>query len=127
MEDWLQIATRHVVTLIDLMALVLVAIGTLEAFVNGLAAMLTRSATSHRARAVWLRYVRWLVGGLTFQLAADILETAIAPTWQDLARLAAIAAIRTFLNYFLERDLEDVLRRENEGASKDPPTSHDER
>jgi uncharacterized membrane protein len=121
MEDWLQVATRHAVMLIDAMALVLVAIGTLEAFVNGLRAMLTRPATSHEARAVWLRYVRWLVGGLTFQLAADILETAIAPTWQDLGQLAAIAAIRTFLNYFLERDLDEVLRRQDQEGKDVPP------
>jgi uncharacterized membrane protein len=44
---------------------------------------------SHASREVWLRYARWLVAGLTFQLAADILETAIAPTWQDIGQLAA--------------------------------------
>ena len=38
-------------------------------------------------------------------LAADIVRSAIAPTWNDIGQLAAIAAIRTFLNYFLERDL----------------------
>jgi len=32
-------------------------------------------------------------------------RSAIAPTWDDIGQLAAIAAIRTFLNYFLERDL----------------------
>ena len=49
---------------------------------------------------------RWLVLGLEFALAADIVRTAISPTWTDIGQLAAIAAIRTFLNYFLTRDLE---------------------
>ena len=48
---------------------------------------------------------RWLVLGLQFTLAADIIKTAVAPTWEDIGQLGAIAAIRTFLNYFLTRDL----------------------
>jgi hypothetical protein len=43
---------------------------------------------------------------LEFALGADIVRTAIAPTWDDIGQLAAIAAIRTFLNFFLERDLD---------------------
>ena len=39
-------------------------------------------------------------------LAADIVRSIIAPSWNDIGQLAAIAVIRTFLNYFLERDLE---------------------
>jgi uncharacterized membrane protein len=54
------------------------------------------------------------VAGLTFQLAADVIETSIAPTWDGIGRLAAIAVIRTFLNYFLERDLADIRERPHE-------------
>ena len=42
---------------------------------------------------------------LRSQLAADILETSITTSWEAIGRIAAIAVIRTFLNYFLERDL----------------------
>ena len=59
-------------------------------------------------RDIWIRYARWLVAALTFQLAADIVETTIAPSFEDIGRLAAIAAIRTFLNFFLERDLREM-------------------
>jgi uncharacterized membrane protein len=48
---------------------------------------------------------RYLVLALEFQLAADILETAIAPEWMKIGQLAAIAAIRTALNYFLSREI----------------------
>ena len=44
--------------------------------------------------------------GLEFELAADIIGTVVSPTWRDIGELAAIAAIRTFLNYFLEKDVE---------------------
>jgi uncharacterized membrane protein len=70
------------------------------------------SPSGHEQRDVWLRYARWLVAGLTFQLAADIIETSIAPEWDDIGRVAAIAIIRTGLNYFMERDLEDVRGRQ---------------
>lgn len=46
-----------------------------------------------------------LAVALEFLLAADILRTAVAPTWNDIGKLAAIAALRTLLNYFLEREL----------------------
>lgn len=48
----------------------------------------------------------WLALALEFQLGADILATTLAPTLRSLARLGAIALIRTFLNYFLSKELE---------------------
>lgn len=50
---------------------------------------------------VWLRYGRRLVAGLTFQLAADITGTPIAPSWREVGQLGAIALIQTFLNLSL--------------------------
>ena len=43
--------------------------------------------------------------GLEFALAADILRAAVAPTWDDISKLAVIATIRTMLNYFLAKDI----------------------
>jgi len=57
-------------------------------------------------RMVWLGFGVWLLLGLEFELAADIVRTAISPSWTELGQLATIAAIRTFLNYFLEKDIE---------------------
>ena len=48
---------------------------------------------------------------LELLLAADILRTAVAPTWEDIGKLAAIAAIRTGLNYFLEKELKTMEGR----------------
>jgi uncharacterized membrane protein len=112
MEEWLVVATKYASLLIDTMALVIIVIGTIEAFLGGLRAALNPTRRNQELRQVWLTYARWLVAGLTFQLAADIIETSIAPTWDDIGRLAAIAIIRTFLNYFLERDVTDVRGRE---------------
>ena len=73
---------------------------------------LSPSATGRHFHAAYIQYARWLVGGLTFQLAADIVESAFSPSWDEIGRLAAIAVIRTFVNYFLERDLAEVEKRE---------------
>jgi uncharacterized membrane protein len=45
---------------------------------------------------------------LEFLIGADILRTAISPTWQDIGQLAAIVGIRTVLNYFLSQELKQT-------------------
>jgi uncharacterized membrane protein len=47
---------------------------------------------------------------LEFQLAADILKTAVAPTWDDVGKVAAIIALRTSLNFFLAREIANAER-----------------
>jgi uncharacterized membrane protein len=113
MQEWLTAATEVFVMLIDAMALIVIAVGTIEAFLSAIR-LLVSSVDTGRPREIWLRYSRWLVAGLTFQLAADIVETSIAPSWDDIGRLAAIALVRTFLNFFLERDIREVRRWQRE-------------
>jgi uncharacterized membrane protein len=103
--EWLATATEYAIVFIDAIALVVVVIGVVEAFVAGLWLMFGRP-NGHERRDVWLRFARWLVAALTFQLAADIIETSITQDWMSIGRIASVAAIRTFLNYFLERDLD---------------------
>jgi uncharacterized membrane protein len=66
-----------------------------------------------------LAFARYLTLALELQLAADILSTSIAPTWDRIGKLAAIAVIRTALNYFLSRELKD------ETASAEPVLQKD--
>jgi uncharacterized membrane protein len=58
-------------------------------------------------KAVRLRFSRYLSLSLEFQLAADILMTAIAPTFDELGRLAIVAVIRTGLNFFLSKEMKE--------------------
>jgi uncharacterized membrane protein len=110
--------SKAAILVIDAMALLIILAGTIEAFISGLGVLLT-SRTGHERRDVWLRYGRWLVAGLTFQLAADIIETSITTDLESVARLALVAVIRTLLNYFLERDLDEVRARQR--AEPDHP------
>ena len=59
---------------------------------------------AYRIRTVFLRF---LIIVLELQLASDILSTAIAPEWEQLGKVGAIALIRTFLNYALTHELKD--------------------
>ena len=66
---------------------------------------------------------RFLALGLEFQLAGDILRTAIAPTFTEIGQLAAIAAIRTALNYFLGKEIEKERKEVELLAGEGPAPS----
>jgi uncharacterized membrane protein len=103
MKEWLIAITEPTIVVIDAIALAVIVFGTLEALFH--VVRFGAKADPRRARQVWVRYGHWLVAALTFQLGADIIESSISTDWESIARLGAIAVIRTFLNYFLERDL----------------------
>jgi uncharacterized membrane protein len=114
MEHWINSAAGVIALFLEVAAVLLIAFGAAEA-VWGLFHLPPEEKRSHRPqKTVYLRFAGWLLMGLEFALAADIVNTVIAPTWQDIGQLAAIAAIRTFLNYFLERDMENHERREGD-------------
>lgn len=92
---------------VEVIAALVIAYGAGQA-VFGLLLRRTRPDRLHPLadkKAVWQRFGVWLLLGLEFELAADIVRSAIAPTWEQIGQLAAIAVIRTFLNYFLEKDI----------------------
>ena len=92
--------------LTEMAAIAIVTYGVIEAFVH-LLGIMARPRTSHGARkVVWRRFGVWLLLGLEFELAADIIGSIVSPSWQEIGELGAIAVIRTFLNYFLEKDLD---------------------
>ncbi len=82
---------------------------------------------SHEAKEeVRLRLGRWLALALEFELGADILRTAIAPTWSEIGQLAAIATIRTALNFFLQQEIDNATARRAapEQARSEPSDVH---
>ena len=66
---------------------------------------------------------RYLALALEFQLAADILVTALAPSWDEIGKLAAIAAIRTALNFFLAREVKEERAEEQAEHAEHPELS----
>jgi uncharacterized membrane protein len=97
-------------------AVIVVTFGSLEAFLKLLRIGLTPKATHGVRKVIWRRFGMWLLLGLEFELAADIIGSVVSPSWQDIGELGAIAVIRTFLNYFLERDLETAEKAQELSA-----------
>jgi len=111
--------SEQAIVLIDAIALLAVVWATLEVCVQVVRIRPSR-ASGYVLRAIWLHYARWLVGALSLQLAADIIETSISTNWETIGRVGAIAVIRTLLNFFLDRDVEEKrsMQRAGERASQ---------
>ena len=111
-KDW----TGYLVLAVEAVAGLIIALAALQA-VAQIFVLFFRSSTGERvtqedqAEKIRLRFARWLALALEFELGADVLRTAIAPTWSDIGQLAAIAAIRTLLNYFLQQEIDRSERR----------------
>ena len=127
MKDWLTVIAANMILIIHAMALLVVAFGTAQAFVQSIRAMLNPTPTGHRFHHAYVQYARWLVAALTFQLAADIIATAVSPSWEEIWNLAAISVIRTFVNYFLERDMAALEQREAAATAATLLLQHPER
>jgi uncharacterized membrane protein len=87
-------------------AALIIAYGAAEALWGATLDVGKKGSRAGQRKGILLRFGVWLLLGLEFELAADIVRTAIAPTWTDIGQLACIGVIRTFLNHFLEKDLE---------------------
>ena len=113
MEQLFEQIACYIALAIEAVAILVIAAGSIEAAVNLLRLAFSR-VSAIESRDVWMRYLHWLVAGLTFQLASDIVHSSIAPTWNDIGQLGAIAVILTFLTYFLDRDLVEQSRMQRE-------------
>ncbi|MFL6353473.1 MAG: DUF1622 domain-containing protein [Bryobacteraceae bacterium] len=91
---------------VELAAAIIIGVAAIEATIKALSLFVHRGAPPEAKNEVRLTLGRWLAVALEFELAADILRTAITPTWNDIEQLAAIAALRTALNYFLAKEIE---------------------
>lgn len=90
--------------LVETLGALVIAVGVAVAIVG-----LVRHAISQRGQnftPVRLVFARYLTLALELQLAADILSTSVAPSWDRIGKLAAIAVIRTALNYFLSLEMQ---------------------
>ena len=110
MEEMLKGIAEKIALAVELIAALLIAYGALEALVRLILPKLREQTNVRFAkrREVFLRFGVWMLLGLEFELAADILRSAISPSWTAIGQLGAIAAIRTFLNYFLEKDIKEL-------------------
>lgn len=103
----------HLITAIEAIGALVIAAGVTVAVGSYLLGLLGLRPTAYER--VRLQLARSIALGIEFQLASDVLGTAVSPTFEQIGRLAAIAAIRTLLNYFLAQEIERAERMEREG------------
>jgi uncharacterized membrane protein len=107
-ESLLRNGVDVLVRLVEAAGALIIFVGAGWAFVQFVRAGLERRADARKAFvAIRLSLGRFLALGLEFQLAGDVLRTAIAPSFAEIGQLAAIAAIRTALNYFLAKEIRE--------------------
>jgi len=109
MEEVLKELAGMVALVVECIAVVLVTWGAVLGVADGLKHV-TRPTDPGWRRTAWVNFGMWLLLALQFALGADIVRSVIAPTWNDIGQLASIALIRTFLNYFLEKDIDEARR-----------------
>jgi len=116
MQEALHTSAHLLSQLLEAATLVLLALGALLAMWNLVAGLIGQRPPDEVALDVWRGLSRWMMVGLEFLLAADLVSTVVSPSWDELGRLGTIAAIRTVLGFFLGRDLETArkIARENE-------------
>ena len=114
-ESWVIAAVAWLRLVVETMGALVIAIGIIVAIVGFTKVMLFQGGQGFRG--VRLTLARYLALALEFQLGADILSTAISPSWEQIGKLAAIAVIRTGLNYFLMHEIK-VARKEQQEAEE---------
>ncbi len=110
LEPTLRVFAELLVVPIEAIAALIVAVGVATTFARLI--RLRGIKDLQKFLRIRLLFSRYLVLALEFQLAADILGTAVSPTWSQIGKLGVIAFIRTFLNIFLVREMkhaEEVL------------------
>lgn len=103
---WLTECVGYLQLILETISVFCIIVGLIQAFYFVLILRL-------KEQDMRLLFGKWLAMALEFQLAADILVTTVEPDMESLIRLAVIALIRTFLNYFLSKELEQEKKEES--------------
>ncbi len=113
-EEYLITAVDYLRLVVEAIGAAVVGFGVLATAVRFLLTLV--GITNYSNTEIRLFLGRYLALGLEFQIGADILSTAVAPTLDDVLLLGAIVVIRTVLNYFLSKELE----RESQQVKSEP-------
>lgn len=115
MKEIAEAITKHLSSTVEILAAFVIAVALLK-FLYKFIRHAFNPTDGFTNQTIRIHFGSSLALALELLLGADILATAIAPTWDDIGKLAAIAVLRTALNYFLERELknnEQEVKKEN--------------
>jgi uncharacterized membrane protein len=114
MEDFIKQGTLYLATVIEAGAGIIIGIAALQATLRAFGLFVMPKAEETSKEIIRLQLGRWLSLALEFELAADILRTAVTPTWTEVGLLAAIVVLRTVLNFFLQMEIDKAALRKGE-------------
>ena len=112
MNDIAEFVTKHLSSFVEILAAIVIGLALLQFLYRYISSFFKPNIETVN-QDLRIKFGSSLTIALELLLGADILATAIAPTWNEIGKLAAIAALRTALNYFLEREL-DSFNEKNE-------------
>ncbi|HJT75680.1 MAG TPA: DUF1622 domain-containing protein [Gemmataceae bacterium] len=111
LEYWSRLGAQYLASGVELCAAVLIGLAAIRSTVKALILYFSRRTPDLNDETIRLQLGRWLALALEFELAADILRTAVAPTWNEVGMLAAIVVLRTALNFFLQKEIDKAASR----------------
>jgi uncharacterized membrane protein len=82
MQDLFKLLASYVAMGCEAGTVIVVAIAATEALVS-VARTLPRIGDNRQKKLIWVRFASWIIVALEFALAADIVDTAITPSWND--------------------------------------------
>lgn len=107
-EEHFQAIAGAIALALEAIVVLIIAFAGLKAFIRTVPLLFNDDLMEADRRGIWLRFASALLLALEFTLAADLIRSAISPSWDAIGKLAAIAAIRIALNFFLARDIESM-------------------
>jgi uncharacterized membrane protein len=114
MSEWIKLIAHHISVIAEGIAVFFIIIGIVGALF-----IYVKKTFFQKSEYLAITHSRHYLGrslslGLEFLIGADILRTAISPTWQDIGQLGAIVGIRTVLNFFLIKELKQMSDTESD-------------
>ena len=112
MEEIAKLITVYISHTLEIISGIIIAAALIQLIINYFSSIF-HAKINFTAEAARVKFGSSVAVALELLLGADVLATAVAPSWNDIGKLAAIATIRTILNYFLERELKHIQQLKN--------------
>jgi uncharacterized membrane protein len=117
-EELFQQIASGVALAMEALVVVIIAAAAVKAFWRTLPLLFNDDVLAVERYDIWLRFGTAILLALEFTLAADIIRSAVSPSWDAIGKLGAIATIRIALNFFLARDIENLAEARRKAAEE---------
>lgn len=117
-EELFQHIASAVALGLEALVVIIIAAAAVKAFWRTLPLLFNDDILAVQRYDIWLRFGTAILLALEFTLAADIIRSAVSPSWDAIGKLGAIATIRIALNFFLARDIENLAEARRRAAEE---------